>query len=62
MKPQSDQPYWLHRAWTRTRARSAGVGSPKYASHHASTCSSVKEHSVVVLPSSKQASLLPEYS
>ena len=62
MKPHNDHPYWLHSACTRTRARSAGVGSPKYASVQASTSSSLKLHSVVVLPSSKQASLLPEYS
>ena len=62
MKPQSDQPYWLHSACSRTRARSARVGAPKYASVQASVCSGVKLHSVEVLPSSKQASLLPLYS
>ena len=62
MNPQSAQPYALHSAWRRTRARSADVGAPKYASTYAAVCSTVKSHSVEVLPSSKHGSLLPEYS
>ena len=47
----------------RTRAsRSRRRTSPKYAATSASTWSSSRSHSVAVLPSSKQASLLPEYS
>ena len=63
MKPQSDQPYSEHSAWSSTRARKAGSRSPPaQLATSSSTCSAVRSHSVAVLPSSKAGSLLPEYS
>ena len=60
MKPQSDQPYSLHSAWSRTRASSRGSSRSKYAAAQARVRSGSNSHSVEVLPSSKHGSLLPE--
>ena len=60
--PHSDQPYADTSAWSRTRASRLRVARPSYAASRASTWSSSRSHSVAVLPNSKQASLLPEYS
>ena len=60
--PHNDHPYADTRACSRTRASRFLATRPSYAATSASTWSSSRSHSVAVLPSSKQASLLPEYS
>ena len=60
--PQSVQPYFDINPHSRARATLLRSGRPQYAATSSSSCSSERFDSLQTLPSSNDASLLPEYS